>query len=147
VLVLVLSRRMRYVGGVISEATYSGDWGRCGPRECQFVVDSDDALDDAAASFNGLIGALDASRKVQQAVSEHTRTLAEHLELLQFTWGALRSLLSVGGADAGALCVIRGGELEVSAIHRLEAAGLVDNITIGAALAGTGPTWIAVPGG
>ena len=145
--VQALSRQMRYVGGVISEATYSGDWGRCSPQECQLVVDSDDALGDAAASFNGLIGALDASLKVQQAVSDHTRTLAEHLELLQFTRAALRSLLSVGGADAGAVCVIREGELEVSAVHRLEAAGLVDNVTIGAALAGTGPTWIAVPGG
>lgn len=78
-------------------------------------------------------------------MSDHARTLAEHLELPQFTRVALHSFMSVGGADAGALCVTREGELEVSAVHRLEAARLADNTTIGAALAGTESTWIALP--
>ncbi|MGZ4532633.1 MAG: hypothetical protein ACXVXP_09820, partial [Mycobacteriaceae bacterium] len=45
------------------------------------------------------------------------------------------AIAAPAGADAGAVCVIREGEFEVSAVHRLEAAGFVDNVTIGAAFA------------
>lgn len=143
--VQALSRQMRHVGAVISEATYTGDWSRCSPQECQLVVDSDDALGEAAGSFNGLIDALDASRQVQQDVAEHTRTLAAHLELAPFAQATLRSFLSAGRAAAGALCVAHEGELDVAAVYRLDPAGLSDNATIRAALASTEPMWLDLP--
>jgi two-component system, cell cycle response regulator len=80
-------------------------------------------------------------------MSDHTRTLAEHLELPQLTRAALNSVLSISGGDAGAVLVIRDGELEVAAAHRLEAAELRSNATIRTALVETDAVWIALPEG
>ena len=145
--VKALAHQMRHVGGVISEATYSGDWDRCSPAQCQLVVDSDDELGDAAASFNGLIDALAASRYVQLAMSDHVRTLSEHLELAEVTQTALRSFMSAAGASAGALYVARDGELEVSAMHRLEGDLDYSDATVRAALDDNEPAWVDVPEG
>lgn len=145
--VQALSRQMRHVGAVISDATYTGDWSRCSPQECQLIVDSDDALGEAAASFNGLVGALDASHRVHEEVAEHTRTLAAHLELAPFTRAALHSFLSAGHAAAGALCVAREGEVHVAAAYRLDPAGLSENATVRAALAGSESMWLELPDG
>ena len=142
-----LSGQMRHVAEVIADATYSGDWARCSPEECQLDVDSEDELGDAAASFNELINALASSRHVQQAMSEHTRTLSEHLELSEFGEAALTSFLSASGADAGGFCVVRDGDLEVSAAHRLDPADLPDNATIRSTLTSGRPLWIDVPAG
>jgi two-component system cell cycle response regulator len=145
--VRALSRQMHHVGQGISEATFTGDWSHSSPEHSQLRVDSDDELGEVAASFNSLIGALAGSRAVQQAMTGHARTLAEHLELAPFASSALRSFLSVGRADAGALCVTRDGETEVAAVHRLSAAGLGGNVTVAAALAGTDPIWMDLPDG
>lgn len=145
--VKALAQQMRHVGGVISEATYSGDWTRCSPEQCQLVVDSDDELGEAAASFNGLIADLAASRHVQLAMSGHVRTLSEHLELAEVTQAALRSFMSAAGASAGALYVARDGDLEVSATHRLEGDLPLSSATFRAALVDNEPVWVDVPDG
>ncbi len=44
---------MTHVAEVIPDATYSGDWARCSPEECQLDVDSEDELGDAAARTAG----------------------------------------------------------------------------------------------
>lgn len=142
-----LARQMQHVGGAISEATYSGDWSRCSQEQCQLVVDSDDELGDAAASFNGLIGALAASRHVQLSMSGHVATLSEHLELKEVTLAALQSFMSASEASAGALYIVRDGELEVSATHRLEGDLPSDSATIRSALTGGGPVWLELPDG
>ena len=140
-----LSRQMRRVSGVIGEATYSGDWAGCTPEACQLPVDSADEFGEGAASFNDLVAALAASREVQQAMAEHSRLLAEHLELSEFTDAALGSFLAATGSEAGAFAVVRDGELEISAAHRLSALPLRENPTVLAALSSGSPVWMPIP--
>lgn len=142
-----LSGQMRHVAEVISDATYSGDWARCSPEECHLDVDSEDELGDAAASFNELIDALASSRHVQQAMSDHSRTMSEHLELTEFGEAALHSFLAVSGADAGSFCVVREGDLEVAAAQRMQADDIPDNPTVRSAMASGRALWIDVPAG
>jgi diguanylate cyclase (GGDEF)-like protein len=142
-----LSGQMRHVAEVIADATYSGDWARCSPEECQLDVDSEDELGDAAASFNELINALAASRHVQQAMSDHTRTLSEHLELSEFGEAALSSFLAVSGADGGSFCVVREGDLEVAAAHRMDPADIPENPTVRSTMTTGRSLWIDVPAG
>jgi two-component system cell cycle response regulator len=140
-----LSRQMRYVADVIVDTTYTGDWGRCSPQQCSLPVDADDQLGRAAASFNQLIASLSASREVQQAMIDVSRTLSEHLELEEFSHAALRACLRHTEADAGAFCAVRDGEIEVSAVHRLRASRLADNPTVMTALAARQPMFITIP--
>lgn len=145
--VRVLSHQMRHVGSVVLEATYDGDWSQCSPQECHLPVDSDDALGEVAAAFNGLIDALDGSHEVQQAISNHTRILGEHLELPQFARAALDSAVSISGGHAGAVCVMLEGELQVAASYRLDSADLAHNLTVLTTMTGTQSAWIVLPEG
>ena len=122
-----LSDQMQYVGGIIRETSFTGDWGRCTPQECSLTVDSDDELGAAAASFNDLVASLTLSRQVQQAGTELTRTLARHLEVDEFAPATLAALLQHSGADAGVLAVVRDGQLEPVANHRLREALLAED--------------------
>ncbi len=140
-----LSRQMRRVSGVIGEATYSGDWAGCTPEACQLPVDSADEFGEGAASFNDLVSALAASREVQQAMTEHSRVLAEHLDLAEFTTAAQRSFLGASGAEAAAFAIVRDGELEITAAHRVSALQLTENATVLAALATGSTMWMPVP--
>jgi two-component system, cell cycle response regulator len=119
-----LAERMHYVSGVLEEASYSGDWTRCSPDECELAIDSADELGDAAASFNQLLQALAGSRRIEEALGGYSRTLASHLELEPLADEALTGALEHAGAAAGALLVVRDGKLEVEASHRLEGADL-----------------------
>ncbi len=140
-----LSRQMRRVSGVIGEATYSGDWAGCTPESCQLPVDSADEFGEGAASFNELVAALAESREVQQAMAEHSRVLAEHLDLAEFTAAALVSFLAASGGEAGAFAIVRDGELEISATHRMSALQLQENPTVLAALTDGSPLWMPIP--
>lgn len=142
-----LSGQMRYVGSVIEEATFTGDWQRCSPEECRLPVDSDDQLGAAAAAFNRLIEALAASRDVQQVMTVLGRVLAEHLDLAEFTTAVLDAFLGAGEAVAGAFCVVRDGGLELLAHSRLEASGLCENPAVLASLAADHPVIVEVPTG
>ncbi len=125
-----LSRQMQYVGGVIQEATWTGDWGRCTPEECCLPVDADDQLGAAASSFNELVTSLSTSREVQQATVSMGRTLSCHLELDDFAPATLTAMLGHVGAVAGALAVVRDGQLEVAASHRLAGLALAEDAAV-----------------
>ncbi len=128
-----LSQQMVYVGGVIQEAAWTGDWGRCTPEECSLPVDSDDELGTAAASFNDLVVSLATSRQVQQATTNMSRRLSSHLELGKFAPEALAALLEHVGAVAGAIAVVRDGRLDVAASHRLTGLSLAEDDAVLAA--------------
>lgn len=125
-----LSDQMQYIGGVIQEAAWTGDWGRCTPDECSLPVDSDDELGVAASSFNELVSSLALSREVQQATVGMGRTLSSHLALDDFAPTTLSALLRHVGAAAGALAVVRDGQLEVVSTHRLEGLDLAVDPTV-----------------
>ena len=142
-----LSDRMGYVGDVLREATYSGDWGRCSPEHCQLPVDSEDALGDVAASFNQLLDVLAASRAVEDALSGFTRRLASHLDVSELAEATLAGFVANAGAEAGALCLVRDGELTADATLRLDAAHLCDNPTLLDAIRRPGRVLVEVPEG
>lgn len=130
-----MAERMRYVADVIGEATYTDDWRRCSPDECELTVDSDDQLGHAAQSFNQLLHALARSRRIEQAMAGYTRAMASHLEIDTLCTAALEGLVEHSGADAGALCVVREGVPRIEAVHRLDPNGLLASATVREALA------------
>lgn len=129
-----LSERMRYVAGILEDASYSGDWTHCSPEECELAIDSADELGDAAASFNQLLQALAGSRRIEEALGGYSRTLASHLEIDALADAALNGALDHAGAVAGALLVVRDGELEVETSHRLEGTDLVSSSLVALAM-------------
>lgn len=110
-----LSERMGYVSKVITESTHSGDWSRCNPEDCELIVDSADALGEAASSFNGLLRALDCFRKASQAMGDFSAVLVQHLEIPDLAEAALNGFSAHSGALAGAFAVLRDGEVIVEA--------------------------------
>ncbi len=132
--IAVLSAGMRDVSAVLEEVSYGGDWSRCGPGACELFIDSTDELGDAATSFNQLLQALARSRQMEEALGGYARTLASHLELEPLADAALTGALDHAGAEAGALLVVRDGELETEASHRLEGSGLVSSSLVALAM-------------
>ncbi len=132
--IVLLSARMHHVSDIIEEASYGGDWTRCSPEECELVIDSADELGEAAASFNQLLQALAESRRLEEALGGYSRTLASHLELDALADAALAGALDHAGVVAGALLVVREGELEVEASHRLEGDDLVSSSLVALAM-------------
>lgn len=110
-----LSKKMGDVGGQISNATYTGDWEGCSPEQCAIDVDSDDELGQSAVAFNRLLDAFSESRHVEQAVDDFTQSLSMTLDFNELTDNALTLLLSNTQAQAGAIIVDTGGELEIAA--------------------------------
>ncbi len=116
----LLSGRMHQVAESIGSATYSDDWSRCRPETCSVPVDSQDELGESAAAFNRLVGALMNAHEVEDAVRDFSRELSGQLELAPLAARALTQLLNHTGAQAGAVLVEQGGELNVIAGHGLE---------------------------
>ncbi|WP_380163434.1 diguanylate cyclase [Jannaschia sp. R86511] len=130
-----LSQQMQYVSGVIQDAAWTGEWGRCTPEECSLPVDSDDELGTAAGSFNELVSSLAMSRQIQQASTDMAQTLSRHLELEEFAPTTLKAVLAHVGAAAGVLAVVRDGQLDVVAAHRLTGLSLVADDAVLTAMA------------
>jgi diguanylate cyclase (GGDEF)-like protein len=135
-----LTERMRHIGATIDRATETGDWSGYASGASALPIDSTDELGDAAAAFNGLVGALARSRAVEDAVHDLTGVLSTHIELDALAQAALRRLLSHLDAPAGAVTVAdeRGGAPAVVAVHGPVD---VDRLTRAAAMAE------AMPGG
>lgn len=142
-----LSARMGYVSGVIAESMLTGDWSRCTPQECELAVDSADALGEAAASFNGLLHALSRSRRVEQAMAGFGDTLVRHLTVVDVAEAALAGFIEHSGAEAGALGVVRDGELVIEAAERLDGKFIERASAVHAALRHPAMTSILVPDG
>lgn len=109
-----LSRGMARVTGVISEATTTGDWGRCSPEDCRIDVDSKDELGAAAEAYNSLLLALDLSRMVQGSMTAVMSDLSEHLAIGDLASAALASFVHHGGAAGGLFFIAREGELHLA---------------------------------
>ena len=135
-----LSQRMAYVAGVIRDATGSGDWSRCSPRDCELTVDSADELGEAAASFNGLLYALARSRDVEQTMARFGESLVHRLDVSEVSEVALHGFVTNGGASGGVLGVIRNSQLVVTAAHRCEPESLVGSLSLPTLLAEKAPT-------
>ncbi len=142
-----LSFRMGYVGDVISESTYSGDWSRCTPSECEVAVDSADEFGDAARSFNRLLQALHGSRQMEQAMTAFGDSLSEHLEVEDVAKAALAGFVEHSAAGAGAFGVVREGEVVIEATHRIDAAAIAGAAGMRSALIEAGTTAIDIPEG
>ena len=142
-----LSSRMAYVGSVITESTYSGDWSRCTPEDCQLVVDSEDEFGDAASSFNRLLEALHGSRQIGEAMTAFGEALSEHLEVEDVAAVALRGFIDHSGAAAGAFGVVRDGEIEIEALHQIDPDALATADGIHSALKHERTTTIDIPSG
>ena len=132
--ITTLAGQMQYVSGVIRETSFDGDWNRCTPEECSLPVDSDDEMGAAAASFNELVLSLTTSRQVQRAGADLSKTLARDLEVEEFAPATLAALLHHSGGDAGILGVVRDGQLQTTATHRLRDFPLAEDAAVLAAL-------------
>ena len=102
--------KMSKVELALRGATY-GDPSACTPEKCHITVDSDDEIGEAAASFNRLVEALSASQTVAQVARRFATTLSSHIELTPLVDAALADLCAASSCSAGALCIVRDGDL------------------------------------
>jgi two-component system, cell cycle response regulator len=111
-------------------------------------VDSQDALGRAADSFNRLIDVLVSARRMEESVRDFSNTLASQLELAPLCREALSVMLARTGAVAGALLVVREGELECVAAYGLDdPEGLLARSDVRAALGNLKSRQVASPTG
>jgi len=133
----LLTSRMHHVANALEEATFSGDWSRCSPEECELEVDSADEIGEAAASFNQMLYSLAGSRRIEEALGGYTRMLASHLELDQLAGAVLAGMIRNAGAAAGALLVVQDGGIELEAAHRIDGEALAGSSLIASAARAT----------
>jgi diguanylate cyclase (GGDEF)-like protein len=114
----VVGSRLRFMRSKMSEveatlrnAPTDDDEAACTPEKCMIIVDSDDELGDAAASFNRLVEALAESQRASRLAGNFATTLASHIELTTLVDAALNVLHGAGDYSASALCILRDGEL------------------------------------
>jgi diguanylate cyclase (GGDEF)-like protein len=136
---IVVGSRLRLMGSKMSkveatlrDATASDDTDACTPEKCSIVVDSDDEIGDAAASFNHLVEALAESQRATRLASRFATTLASHIELTPLVEAALGVLHEAGAHAASALCIVRDGELVTIASNGIaEPAALAQSELVG----------------
>ncbi|MHB1534794.1 MAG: GGDEF domain-containing protein, partial [Acidimicrobiales bacterium] len=138
---------MGYVAGIIIESTDTGDWSRCTPEECELVLDSADDLGEAAGSFNGLLHALAHSRQSEQALAGFSRSLVQHLEVDDVAEAALDGFITHSGAEAGALGVVRNGEIVIEAAFRIDGVVVEQSVAVRLALRDARAMAIPIPEG
>ena len=109
-----LAAGMRRVEGLLLDASRSGTWVECDPRECTVPVDSTDELGDVAQSFNALVAGLYSSYRVSDGISVLSKEMAAHLELDALSEAALAELSFRIGCDASALLVVANGRVTVA---------------------------------
>ena len=133
----LLAGRMETVRNTLRLAAYTGDWSECSPEQCAIPVDSTDEFGDTARSFNDLVTALAAAHQVEGAVRDFSAMLATHLELDAVCRNALRQLLTLTGAQAGAILVESDGDCEIGASIRIrDVEQLIHSDMVRAALRG-----------
>ncbi len=115
----LLAGRMETVRNTLQLAAYTGDWSGCSPEQCAVPVDSTDEFGETARSFNDLVTALAAAHQVEGAVRDFSAMLATHLELDAVCRNAIRQLLTLTGAQAGAILVEADGAIEIGASVRI----------------------------
>ncbi len=106
-----MSSKMGAVETTLRDALVSTDADECTPEKCSIVVDSDDELGDAAASFNHLVEALAESHRATNLAGRFATTLSSHIEITPLVEAALGVLHGAGDYDASALCILREDEL------------------------------------
>jgi two-component system cell cycle response regulator len=103
--------KMAKAEGTLRQATYADDASACTPENCSIVVDSDDELGAAAASFNHLVEALATSHRATQVARHFATITSSHIELTPLADAALGALQAASESTASALCVAQSGEL------------------------------------
>jgi diguanylate cyclase (GGDEF)-like protein len=106
----IMQSKMSQVEVNLRSANFS-DASACTPEKCFITIDSDDEIGEAAASFNRLVEALAASHRVTQVARTFATTLSSHIELTPLVDAALGNLVTANSCAAGALCIVRDGEL------------------------------------
>ena len=142
-----LSERMSHVSDVITESTISGDWSQCTPEMCDLPEDSKDELGEAAHSFNELLQALADSRQIEEAMSEFSAALVQNLELGDVAATTLSGFMQHSDADAGAIGVVRDGDLVFELAYGLDSAGLEASAILNSAQRTSKASAVTIPEG
>jgi diguanylate cyclase (GGDEF)-like protein len=115
----LMARRMGEVEAGLKEATYTGDWSRCNPDECELPVDSEDEFGAAAAAFNRLLHALAESHTVEMRIADFTNAMSAELDVAAICQAAIDSFREDLGAAGVAIIGESAGALEVLASYGL----------------------------
>jgi len=111
--IALLSKKMGFISGKLSQASSISELEECNSDECRLVVDSDDELGEGARSFNTLLDALSSAISSEAAVRQFNIIMSSQLELPSLSKHALDYILSYCGAAAGCVVIERGGEFSI----------------------------------
>ncbi len=100
----------------------------CDAQDCYLIDDSNDEFGKSAHAFNQLLSAFEQSLNTQNAVRKYNRTLTSELALDSLTEGALAKILAFTKTNFGAIFVMEGGNLTLTACEGIkDAESLIDN--------------------
>lgn len=115
---------MRSVAGEVRTLAFDED-KRLDVEGLRLPEDSADNMGEMARSFNELVETLGRSYQVGQDVSQFTQMAASHLEVKGLAKQSLELILSQTGSFAGAVFVVRDGQLELMASRGVKDAGVL----------------------
>lgn len=121
-----LTNRMNYVDKHLKNVSQSGEFN-CTPENCYIKVDSDDELGTSAMAFNSLVDTLSVSLKTEIAIRQYTEMLTSHLKIDDLANKALRQLISISDAHAGAILIEISGELKLLSSTGIKESDLIVN--------------------
>ncbi|NLB48967.1 MAG: sensor domain-containing diguanylate cyclase [Erysipelotrichia bacterium] len=100
--------------------------------ECMIGVRANDEIGAVASAFNSLVTALQKAFTTEDSVKKFNEMLSSRLELDKLAMEALKNLLNVMRANAGAIIIEKDGELQLlSSSGIIAPEKLIDNQTIG----------------
>lgn len=120
-----LSGSMIKVEQRLKEMSENGEKHVCAADDCHLPIDSSDEFGMSAHAFNQLLSAFEQSLRTQNALRQYNRTLTSELELTTLTSNALNGMLTYTNASAGAVCVVKNGQLYLTASKGINNAELL----------------------
>lgn len=110
-----LSNSMSSVENHLFEAMTQGKEHLCSSDTCCLPVDSNDEFGESANAFNKLLKAFEASLRMQNAFRSYNEMLTSQIQLESLTSNSLSKMSAYTKSCAGAIYVVKSGELSLAA--------------------------------
>lgn len=111
----LLSHRMQDIADGLQQKTFDDQVMKCGDGFCQIEVASNDEIGISARAYNQMLDALIQAHGVERVFNRFTKVMSENLDLSKLADETLSLLIESTNFEAGAVLVIRQGELQLIA--------------------------------
>ena len=110
-----LSTSMQSAKKHLDKIIIEGREATCSSSDCYLPVETDDDFGKSAEAFNILLNAFDETLKTEKTFRSFNSLLTSELELDKLSLKVLKEMIAYSNANAGAIYVVKNGQLELFA--------------------------------